>query len=167
MALGTKAGVTSSILVLVAFAVAGAGNLKAVVSLEQVTERRPGDFAPVMEGEVVAVVGTVSAKPMPYPLFAHLAIQDEYGHALLLEGILSQFTRLQPGLRVEAKGTVSKRAGVPVLLVSHIEAISRGSAPAPRKVSLPDMHSFRESACLCPWKAAWSIRATTHKATIC
>jgi signal transduction histidine kinase len=144
VAFGTKAGLRGGKFALVAFALAGAGNLMALVSLEQATERRAGDFAPVMEGEVVAVVGTVSAKPMLYPLFAHLAIQDEYGHGLLLEGNFSQFTGLQPGLRVEAKGTVSKRAGVPVLSISHIDAISRGSAPAPRKVSLPDMHSFRD-----------------------
>ncbi len=144
MAFRTKSGLSGSVVALVILTLASAGILKPSVSLDQVSARRSSDFAPVLEGEAVTVVGTVSTKPMAYPLFAHLPIQDESGHGLLLEGILSQFAGLQPGLHIEAKGTVSKRAGLPVLLVAQIRAISRGSAPAPRKVSLPDMHSFRD-----------------------
>lgn len=105
--------------------------------------RHPGDYAPVLEGEVVTVQGTVSDKPMAYPLFAHLAIQDESGRGLLLEGMLSQFSKLPPGTRVEARGTVSKRAGLPVLLVAQIQAQSREPAPVARSLSPQELFSFR------------------------
>jgi hypothetical protein len=127
---------------------ATAGTLAAAVSLEQVAARRPGDFAPVMEGQVVSVEGVVSTRPMIYPLFADLPIQDESGHGLLLEGVLSQFSGLQPGMRIEARGTISKRAGLPVLLISWLQARTRGTAPAPRRLSLPDMQSFRNIGAL-------------------
>lgn len=144
MAFRTKSGLSGGVLALLVLTLASAGNLKSSVSLDQASARRSGDFAPVLEGEAVTVTGTVSTKPMMYPLFADLPIQDESGHGLLLEGILSQFAGLEPGLRVEVKGTVAKRAGLPVLLVAQIRTLSRGPAPAPRKVSLADMHSFRD-----------------------
>jgi CheY-like chemotaxis protein len=127
---------------------ASAGDRKPSLSLEHVNDRRAGDFGPAMEGQVVSVTGVVSAKPMVYPLFAHLPIQDESGRGVLLEGMLSQFAGLQAGVRVEARGTVSKRAGLPVLVLAQVQALSRESAPAPRKVGLPDMQSFRNLGAL-------------------
>ncbi|MGE5647015.1 MAG: GAF domain-containing protein [Acidobacteriota bacterium] len=113
------------------------------VSIERVNERRAGDFAPVLEGEAVTVEGVVSARRMVYPLYAHIPIQDEGGHGLLLECAPAQFASFQPGERVEARGTVSKRAGMPVLLVSHITVLTRGTAPSARKLSLPEAQSLR------------------------
>ena len=125
-----------------------AGSLTAGVSLEQAAARRSGDFAPAMEGQVVSVEGAVSTRPMRYSLYAHLPIQDESGHGLVLEGALSQFNGLQPGMRIEARGTVSKRAGLPVLLVAQVQARARGTAPAARKLGLDDIRSFRNIGAL-------------------
>jgi signal transduction histidine kinase/CheY-like chemotaxis protein len=46
-------------------------------------------------------------------------------------------------MRLEARGTVSKRAGLPVLVVSQISVLSRGTAPAARKLALTDIQSMR------------------------
>jgi len=49
-------------------------------------------------------LGTVSSRPVSFASFSHLAIQDETGHGLFLEGQPAQFARLQPGDRVEVSG---------------------------------------------------------------
>ena len=119
------------------------GALGQRVSLEAVNERRASDYAPSLEGQLVTVEGVVSARPTVYQFFAHLAIQDEDGYGLVLEGPLAQFSGLRAGDRVEARGTVSKRAGLPALLVSQIQAFSRSVAPAPKRVAPGDLQSFR------------------------
>ena len=103
---------------------------------ESVTARRGSDYAAALEGSAVRVLGTVSSRPVSFASFSHLAIQDETGHGLFLEGQPAQFARLQPGDRVEVSGTVSRRAGLPVLLPANIRLVSRGAAPAPLPVSI-------------------------------
>ena len=126
-----------------ALASAATGDPKPVVSLERAAERRPKDFAPVLEGQALSVRGTVSGKPMVYALFAHLAIQDETSHGLTLEGALNDFTALRPGALVEARGTLSRRAGLPVLVIAQIQSVSRGPAPEPRRMEPAAVRSFR------------------------
>jgi CheY-like chemotaxis protein len=119
------------------------GDNKPRVSLERVNARRARDFAPSMEGQVVAVTGQVSAQPMAYKLYSQVAIQDDNGYGLILEGAPAAFSNVKPGTRVEARGTVSNRAGLPVLLVSHIEVLSRDAAPEPKRVDLDGLHSLK------------------------
>lgn len=119
------------------------GDNKLRVSLERVNARRARDFAPSMEGQVVAVAGQVSAQPMAYKLYSQVAIQDDNGYGLILEGAPAVFSNVKPGTRIEARGTVSNRAGLPVLLVSHIEVLSHDAAPEPRRVDLGGLHSLK------------------------
>lgn len=115
---------------------------QAMLTLEQVSERKKPDFAPVYEGEVVAVRGTVSARPVEMMYYTHVPIQDQtYG--LVLEGMPSQFSGLQPGDRIEVYGTISKRAGLPVLLPAELQTLSRGSPPSPQWVGIEELDSFR------------------------
>jgi GAF domain-containing protein/CheY-like chemotaxis protein len=113
------------------------------VSLDAVNARRASDYAPAMEGQVVTVDGVVSAKPMVYQSFAQLAIQDEYGYGVVLEGPLAQFSTLRPGDRVEARGTVLKRAGLPAVVVTQIQELGHAAPPAPKAVPPADLLSFR------------------------
>ncbi len=76
---------------------APSGDSAVRVSLERVNARRARDSAPVMEGQVVAVAGKVSAKPIAYDLYSQVAIQDDIGHGLILEGALGEFSRSGPG----------------------------------------------------------------------
>ncbi len=110
--------------------------------LEQVTARRGPNYVPAKEGETVAVEGIVSAAPVQFLIFSHLAIQDDAGHGLVLEGSPQQFAGFQAGERVMAQGTVSRRAGLPVLLPTRIKTIVHGPAPAPRRLSPADLQSF-------------------------
>ncbi len=125
-----------------------AGASLSVVSLERAASRRGADFRPALEGESVTVRGTVSAKPMVYLLYAHLAIQDDTGHGLLLEGSLPELSPITPGARIEARGTIGKRAGVPVLAIAQIDVLAPGTAPEPKRVGIDDVQSFRNHGLL-------------------
>jgi len=119
------------------------GDTKPRVSLESVNARRARDFAPSMEGQVVTVAGQVSAKPIDYESYSQAAIQDDDGYGLILEGAPDVFSAILPGARVEARGTVSKRAGLPVLLVSRIDVLSRDAAPEPKRLDPDELHSLK------------------------
>ncbi len=120
-----------------------AAELKPGLSLEQASSRRAPTFAPAYEGEVVTVQGVVAYRPINYALYAHLAIQDEDGYGLVLEGTHTQFNALRPGQRIEARGTIAKRGGQPVLLPTHVQVISSGPAPAAKRVEYAKLQSFR------------------------
>ncbi len=126
----------------------GVAEAQSVLPLDTVTARRGSDYAPAMEGSTVTVVATVASPPINFPGFSHLAIQDETGHGLFLEAPPAQFARLRAGDRLEVRGTVSRRAGLPVLLPTSIRQVSRVSAPAPWKVSLAALRSFEHLGAL-------------------
>jgi GAF domain-containing protein/CheY-like chemotaxis protein len=126
----------------------GMAGAQSVLPLDTVTARRGSDYAPAMEGSLVTVVATVASPPIHFPGFSHLAIQDETGHGLFLEAPPAQFARLRSGDRVEVRGTVSRRAGLPVVLPTNIRLVSSGSAPAPLKVSLAALRSFEHLGAL-------------------
>lgn len=130
------------------FVCAPAGAQQAPVPLDQVGARRPTDFAPAMEGAAATVQGTVSTPAIHFAFFTHVAIQDADGHGLVLEGAPAQFSRLQPGDQLEARGTVSRRTGLPVLLVTNLRVISHGNAPAPTRVTLTALRSFEHMGAL-------------------
>ena len=146
MAIRAKAGLRQIALgglAAVSCLAAAPGDLTPVVSLERAAERRPGNFAPVLEGEGATVRGTVSGKPVVFPMFAQLAIQDDTGHGLVLEGTLATLSQAQPGSQVEARGTIAKRAGMPVLVLAQFRVLARGPVPEPKRANLSDLHSFR------------------------
>ena len=104
------------------------------VSLESVNAR---------QGQVVTVAGLVSARPVVYDSYSQVAIQDEQGHGLMIEGAAGEFAAVGPGARVEIRGTVSRRAGLPVLLMSRIDVLSQDVAPEPRQVDPDEMGSLK------------------------
>ncbi len=113
------------------------------VSLESVNARRSSDFAPSSEGQVVTVTGVVSTRPMVYQFYSQIAIQDKEGFGLVLEGSTAQFSEIKPGARISARGTVSKRAGLPILLVSRFDVLSQEAAPDPRELEPEDVRAMQ------------------------
>ena len=99
------------------------------LSLKDAAARKPPEFTPIYEDRAVVVTGQVSMAPIRLSNFFHLAIQ-EGGHGLVLEGSGAVFDRLSPGDWVEANGRISKRAGLPVVVVSKIATVSNGVRPA-------------------------------------
>jgi signal transduction histidine kinase/CheY-like chemotaxis protein len=112
------------------------------LSLADAAARKPPDYSPVHEDRVVVVTGQVSIAPVHISTFVHVAIQ-EAGHGLVLEGSGGIFDRLSPGDWVEAHGRVSKRAGLPVVVVSRITPVSNGAPPEPLALSPADVQHLQ------------------------
>lgn len=113
------------------------------LSLPEVSARNPVDGSPVRAGERVVVRGIVAAGPIPGVDYAHLSIQDEAGHGLVIETSLEQLERFRPGDVIEAAGTVGHRAGLPVLRPESIERKSTVAAPPPQPARIADLNSPR------------------------
>ncbi|MCL6546138.1 MAG: GAF domain-containing protein [Bryobacteraceae bacterium] len=94
-------------------------------------------------GERVVVRGTVAAGPIPVLDYAHLSIQDEAGHGLVLEASLDQLQNFRPGDVITAAGMAGHRAGLPVLKLEKIERKSTAAAPAPQPARIADLNSPR------------------------
>ena len=80
-----------------ALLVSGAAAAQGLTTLEAVSARRSVDYAPVLDGKAVLVAGVVSAPPIHFAGYSQLAIQNEAGHGLTLEGLPAQFEKLRPG----------------------------------------------------------------------
>ena len=91
-------------LCLSALALCGVLCAQRLATVEQVAERRAPDYAPALDGAAVTVNGTVSSAVIQFPFYSQLAIQNDAGHGLVLEGTSQQFANLQPGDRIEARG---------------------------------------------------------------
>src|SRR5882724_3307879 len=112
------------------------------ISLEDAAARKSPDFTPLYEDRQVVVAGQVSMKPAHLATYVHLAI-EERGHRLLLEGTGAVFDRFSPGDWVEAQGRISKRSGLPVVVVSKIAIVSSGEPPLPTSLSPEDVQNLQ------------------------
>ncbi|MGH9672502.1 MAG: GAF domain-containing protein [Bryobacteraceae bacterium] len=111
------------------------GLAQPVLSLREAAARQGPDFHPAHEGEEATVRGTVAGSPVRVLDYVHLAIVDDTGYGLVLEAVPDGFTQLSAGDRVEAKGLISRRGGMPVLQVAEVRKL--GSTDAPQPVTLP------------------------------
>src|SRR5689334_3299638 len=107
----TPRGLAAGLLMLLAFGVPASA--EPTMSLADAAARKPPDFTPLHDDQVVTVTGQVSITPIRISTFYHLAIQER-GNGLVLEAGPGVFDRLSPGDWVEAQGRISKRAGLPV-----------------------------------------------------
>jgi len=102
---------------------------ESAISLQEAAARKSSDYTLVSEGRAVAVTGQVSIKPIRIVDVFHVAIQEK-GYGLVLEGTSRIFGQISPGDWVEAHGRIVQRAGLPVVVVSKIAAVSAGAPPA-------------------------------------
>src|SRR5271156_6086194 len=93
------------------------------VTLEQAGSRTGRDRVPTYEGKDVLVTGQVSTRPIWITDTYYVAIQDEAFFGLLLRPEIPQLPDLTPGDWVEAEGTISKRAGLPILLPRAVRRV--------------------------------------------
>src|SRR4051794_1662147 len=95
------------------------------ITLQDAGARKPPEYTPLHDGRTVVVSGQVSTKPVRIGEVLHLAIEEK-GYGLILEAAPRVFEQLSPGDWVEAHGRIAQRAGLPVLAVSKIAAVSAG-----------------------------------------
>jgi signal transduction histidine kinase len=113
------------------------------ITLEQAGSRTGRDRVPAYEGKEVVVSGRISIPPIWITDSYYLPIQDDKLFGLLLRPDLTQLPGLTPGDWVEAQGTVSKRAGLPILLPRVLRRLRHMPPPVPKAVTALDLASFR------------------------
>jgi signal transduction histidine kinase len=127
-----------------ALLVVGVAGAQSRVSLQQAGSRTGKDFTPVYEDREVVVSGQVNSPPILAADAYYLAIQDGTGYGLVMQAAAeSRFHEFEPGDWVEAKGAISRRGGRPVLLPREIHRLGHTAAPAPKKLTAPEIASFR------------------------
>jgi len=112
------------------------------ISLEDAAARKAPDFTPLYQDRVVVVTGQISIKPVRITNYLHVAIEERQ-HGLVLEGSGSMFDSLTPGDWVEARGRISQRAGLPVVVVSTIATVSSGAPPLAVALNPRDVQNLR------------------------
>jgi signal transduction histidine kinase/CheY-like chemotaxis protein len=113
------------------------------LTLEQAASRTPPDYRPAHEGQDVIVRGQVSAARVRFAEVSHVGLQDDAGHGLVLEAPDFMFEKVSPGDRIEARGVIAMRDGLPVLRPSGITTFIGAAPPPPHKVSPADLNSLR------------------------
>jgi signal transduction histidine kinase/CheY-like chemotaxis protein len=114
------------------------------LTLEQAGSRTGRDRVPAYEDKDVVVTGQVSTKPIWIADSYYVALQDNTFFGLVLRPEIPQLPDLTtPGDWVEAEGTISQRAGLPILLPHAVRRLRHSAAPAPKRVTPLDLASFR------------------------
>jgi signal transduction histidine kinase len=112
------------------------------LTLQQVGSRTGRDFTAVYDGQQAIVTGQISSRPIWITDSYFLPIQDEMQYGLLLKTSANQLTGLLTGDWVEATGTVTLRAGLPVLALQTIRKMRHMPPPAPTHLTASDLTSF-------------------------
>lgn len=113
------------------------------ITLEQAGSRTGRDRVPAYEGKDVLVAGEVSTRPIWITDSFYVAIQDDAFFGLVLRPEIPQLPDLTPGDWVEAQGTISNRAGLPILVPRTLRRLRHLEPPAPKAVTASDLASFR------------------------
>ncbi len=113
------------------------------ITLEQAASRTGPDRVPAYEGKEVVVSGQVSTRPIWITDTYYVAIQDPNFFGLFLRPEIPQLPDLTPGDWIEAQGTISRRAGMPILTPRTLRRLRHAAAPAPKPVTALDAASFR------------------------
>jgi len=114
-----------------------------VLSPGRASARRPPEYTPVYAGQRVVVQGQVAAGAYHFLGYTQLAIQDDGGLLIDVPAGNPQLDLYRPGDRVEVSGTVSARAGMPMIRPDAIRLLEHAQPPAPLNVPLKDLIGFR------------------------
>ncbi len=114
------------------------------LTLAQVNQRRPPDFAPLYENTVALVQGVVNCAAMHFPEYTALAMDDGASGAILNDRLPSRMLdRYRPGDQIRVQALVSQRGGMAVLVPQQIELVGQKPVPPPISVPLKDLQNFR------------------------
>lgn len=118
------------------------------LSLQEAGTRRNTDYSPLHAGREVTVEGRVAAAPVSILDYAMLAIQDDSGYGLFLLDAPERFAGMGAGDRMEVRGTIAERAGLPVLRPEEIRLVGKEAATEPIPVRYAELRDFRHLGAL-------------------
>ena len=100
------------------------------ITVEQATSRTGPDLAPAYEGRRVQIEAQVVSKPV-WAIEAYLvAIRDDSGFGIVLQGTGEQFEKIAPGEFIQVDGWIRRHNGMPVVVPVDIK-------PTGRKANVP------------------------------
>ena len=113
------------------------------ITVEQATSRSSPDLAPAYEGRRVQIEAQVASKPIWGVEAYFVAIRDDSGFGIVLQGSVEQFDKLAIGDFIQVDGWIRRRNGMPVLAPESIAKTGRkGKVPA-FELKPSDLASFR------------------------
>ncbi len=118
-----------------------AGSTETVLSLREAGSRKAPDYLPSHLGEKIVIEGVVSARPIPFGDYSHLPLTDDKDFGLALEAPEFMFERISPGDRLEVRGVLVHRGGLPVLRPEQIRAQVRTAIPEPQNKAIAELFS--------------------------
>ena len=113
------------------------------ISIEQASSRSSPDLAPAFEGKLVRIEGQILSKPTWAVETYYVAIRDESGFGIVLQGPLSQFEGLAIGEVVEVEGRIQRRGGMPVLVPHDLRKTGKRQRAQALDVHPGDLSTFR------------------------
>ena len=95
------------------------------ITVEQATSRTGPDLAPAYEGRRVQIEAQVVSKPV-WAIEAYLvAIRDDSGFGIVLQGTGEQFEKITPGEFIQVDGWIRRHNGMPVVVPVDIKPTGR------------------------------------------
>ena len=95
------------------------------ITVEQATSRTGPDLAPAYEGRRVQIEAQVVSKPV-WAIEAYLvAIRDDSGFGIVLQGTGEQFDKITPGEFIQVDGWIRRHNGMPVVVPVDIKPTGR------------------------------------------
>src|SRR5262245_18945930 len=122
------------IIALASMAWAGTLAAQTAISIEQAAARARPDSRPQYEGRDVLVRGQVAARAIRVQDFALLSLHDESGRGLVIEAPDFMFEKVSPGDRLDIRGVLTVRDGMPVLRPAEIHTLSGAAPPFPKRL---------------------------------
>jgi len=114
------------------------------ITIEQATSRSSPDLAPAYEGRHVQIEEAQVVSKAIWGVEAYyLAIRDESGFGIVLQGPAAQFEKVFIGDFIRVDGTIRRRNGMPVLIPDSIEAAGRKASVTPLELKPSELGTFR------------------------
>lgn len=110
--------------------------------IRDASTRIPPTYGPLHEGRQVVMTGVVAGPAIPLRGYSHAVLQDEEGNGITLEGSREQLARLAPGDRMEVRGVIGNRGGLPVLLPESMRKLGATTPPAPQPMTVRQLVEF-------------------------
>ena len=113
------------------------------ITVEQATSRSSPDLAPAYEGRRVQIDAQVASKPVWGVEAYFVAIRDDSGFGIVLQGTAEQFEKLNPGDFIQVDGWIRRRNGMPVVVPEAIKGTGRRGKLAAIGLKPSELGTFR------------------------
>ena len=113
------------------------------ITVEQATSRSSPDLAPAYEGRRVQIEAQVASKPVWGVEGYYVAIRDDSGFGIVLQGTAERFEKIAIGDFIQVDGFIRRRNGMPVLAPETIVQTGRRANAAPFELKPSELGTFR------------------------